>query len=115
MATLTENLAGQYAAAVHRVLVAEFPRLADRTLELIVLEQVGRNAELPSNSFELVVDNPTVANWRLVPDHAGPDRWRVQLAWWPQKRVSHAIAARERRVNEALRAIPHPYLAAKEA
>ena len=114
MTTLTESLAGRYAAAAHRVLVEEFPRLADRTLELIVLEQVGRNAELPWTGFELTVDDPRIANWRIVPDHLGADRWRVQLACC-KPRPSHANAERERRINEALRAIPHPHQDAKEA
>ena len=104
MPTLTENLVGQYATAVYRVLVAEFPNLRTRTLELLVRDQVGRHAELPSNSFELIVDEPAVANWRLVPEMAGPDRWRVQLACC-KVRPSHANAAREQRVNASLRAI----------
>jgi hypothetical protein len=104
MPQITEQAAQRYAAAVHRILADEFPRLADRTLELIVLEQVGRNAELQSRGFELIVDNPTVASWKLVPDHLGDDRWRVQLACC-KPRPSHANAERERRVNSALRAI----------
>jgi len=104
MPTITEQAAQRYAAAVHRILVEEFPRLADRTLELIVLEQVGRNAELQWRGFELIVDEPTTASWKLVPDHLGEDRWRVQLACC-KPRPSRANAAREQRVNAALRAI----------
>lgn len=104
MSQITESVAERYATAVHRILAGEFPRLKGRTLELIVLEQVGRNAELPSRGFKLVVDEPTVANWRLVPDHAGPDRWRVRLECW-KGRPSHKNVERERRINTALRAV----------
>ena len=113
MPTLTENLATRYATAVYQILAEEFPRLKARTLELHVVEQVGLNAELPLRWFELIVDEPTVANWRLVPDHLSEDRWRVQIAC-RKPRPSHANAAREQRINEALRAIPHPYLTAEE-
>jgi hypothetical protein len=104
MPQTTETLAGRYAGSVHRALLDDFPRLKDRTLELIVLENVARQAEMPSRAFELVVDDPSSANWRLVPDHVGPDRWRVQLACC-KPRPSHANGERERRINMALRAI----------
>jgi hypothetical protein len=113
MPQITETRAQRYAADVIDVLAGDFPRLKNRTLELIVLEQVGRNAELPCRGFELVVDEPTVANWRLVPEMAGPDRWRVQIACW-KPRPSHADSQRERRINAALRAIPHPYQTVEE-
>jgi hypothetical protein len=104
MPTITEQAAQRYAAAVHQALTDDFPGLKKRTLELIVLENVARQAEAPSQAFQLVVDDPTVANWRLVPDHVGSDRWRVQLACC-KANPSHANSERERRINTALRAI----------
>ena len=104
MATLAEDLASRYAAAVHRVVADEFPRLDTETLRRIVVENVARQAEAPMRSFELIVDEPVVANWKLVPDHTGDNRWRVQILCCKQ-RPSHANAAREQRINAALRAI----------
>jgi hypothetical protein len=103
MQQITEEIAGRYAAAVHGVLADEFPGLKKRTMELAVLEQVGRQAEAPSPAFQLVVDEVSSANWRLVP-HA---RYlsRVQLMCFTA-RPSDADDARERRLNVALRAIP---------
>lgn len=104
MQTLTESLAEQYASAVYRALVDDFPNLNTRTLYLLVREQVGRQAEAPSPAFEVIIDAPSVANWKLVPDMTGPDRWRVQVACC-KPRPSHANARREQRINTALRAI----------
>lgn len=109
----TQTLAEQYASAVYRVLVDDFPNLNTRTLYLLIREQVGRQAEAPSRAFEVIVDDPMVANWKLVPDATGPDRWRVQVACC-KPRPSHANARREQRINAALRAIPHPEQTAKE-
>lgn len=107
MQTLTESLAEQYAADVYRALVDDFPNLNTRTLYLLIREQVGRQAEAPSLAFEVIVDDPMVANWRLVPDVTGPDRWRVQVACC-KPRPSHANTRREQRINAALRSIQVP-------
>ena len=102
--TLAETLAEQYASAVYRALIDDFPNLNTRTLYLLIREQVGRQAEAPSPAFEVIIDDPAVANWRLVPDMTGPDRWRVQVACY-KPRPSHANVRREQRLNAALRDI----------
>lgn len=104
MTQITENLAEHYAAAVHRILAEEFPHVGGKTLARLIVENVARQAEMPLRSFELIVDEPTLANWRLVPEQTGPDRWRVQVICC-KPRPSHANAAREQRINTALRAI----------
>lgn len=100
---ITETVAARYAAAVHAVLIEKFPGLAAPALRRIVLEQVARHAELGNTSFELVVDEVQVANWRLYPDHAG-ERWRVELCCC-KPRPSATNVRREERINEKLRAI----------
>lgn len=107
-ATLTEPAAARYAAAVHDVLVEEFPNLAAPEMKQIVLEMVGRHAEVPKGHFELVVDQVALANWRLYPDHSG-ERWRVELCCC-KHRPSATDERRSERVNERLRAIRMPTL-----
>jgi hypothetical protein len=102
--TISQEMAARYAQAVHKALLDDFPRLMERRLTLIVWEMVARQAELASPAFELIVDDPRVANWRLVPDATGSDRWRVQIAC-RKVRPSLAQGRREQRLNTALRAI----------
>ncbi|HEY9412390.1 MAG TPA: hypothetical protein VIP77_22620 [Jiangellaceae bacterium] len=102
--SFAEEIAARYAQAVYRVIVGDFPNLQSRTLELLILEQVARQAEAPSPAFEVIIDEPVVANWRLVPEMTGRGRWRVQVACC-KPRPSHANARREQRLNAALRDI----------
>ena len=109
-----EALAARYAQAVYQVLVDEFPNLQAKTLELLIRGQVSWQAESPSPTFEIILDDLSVANWRLVPEMTGAGRWRVQVACC-KPRPSHDNAQREQQINAALRAIPHPQQLPKEA
>jgi hypothetical protein len=102
--SLVESLAAAYAEAVYRVLVADFPNLETPSLALLVREQVARQTEAPSPAFEVILDDPSVANWRLVPDPTGGTRWRVQVACC-KPHPSRVDARREQRLNVVLRAI----------
>ena len=104
MQQLTAPFAGRYAAAVHQALIAEFPGLKKRTLELILLENVARQAEAPMASFQFIVDEVSSANWRLTPEHPGGAPWRVQIGCW-KLHPAPADSERENRLNAALRAI----------
>jgi hypothetical protein len=88
-----------YAAAVIRVLVDEFESLADNITADIVRNAVARHADQPQHTFECIIDNPSVANWRLKPHHDVPAR--VRLACCRVHPTPHDDD-RERRINKVL-------------
>lgn len=102
MAEHASDLAAAYADAVLAVLKAEFPSLDNGLLDRLVHRHITEQATAPTRSFEVIVTY--TRQWRLVPDRANEDQWRVQIAC----RIDAPTAedwAREGRINEALRAI----------
>lgn len=92
-----------YTAAVIRVLAEEFPaELSNPVTKQIISEAVSRQANRGGDHFEVIVDNPALANWRLKADRQ--DRRRVRLACC-RLPVSPADQERERRINTVLAAI----------
>ena len=60
-----ENVS-DYAESVIQILHEHFPGLAGDTLSTQIIRQaVARQALSPSDSFEVIVDDPVTANWRL--------------------------------------------------
>lgn len=111
MPTLTEDLAVRYALAVHRVLADDFSDLATTYLGMRTRREISRQAISPDHRFEVIVTY--TREWRLTTETTGWDRWRVRLCCY-KNRPTGEDAAREKRINEALRAIPHPYDVAEE-
>lgn len=97
---VNEETAARYAQKVYRVLVDA--GVVKEGLKRIILEEVGRQAEAPMSSFQLIVDDMSMANWRLLPDLN--DARRVQVGCFRLK-PSAADDAREDSINAALRAI----------
>lgn len=102
MAQVSPQAAQRYAAAVVRVLAGDFRDLTDQHIRQIVAENVARQAEAPLASFEVIVDNPISANWRLKAD--GQDQRRVRLACYRMNPAADD-RERERRINTALQTI----------
>jgi hypothetical protein len=91
-----------YATAVVRVLRDHFPDLADPIVATVVTDAVERHARNPEGPFEVIVDDPITAKWRLHADNR--DRCRV-LLYIHCQRPSEADAELSRTVNDALRAL----------
>lgn len=94
--------AEQYAEAVMRVLVGSFPELEFGTDRYVVANAVMKQATDPSDMFEVIVDRPSSANWRLKSDREHADRVRMSCYRFTP---SDADRAREDRINAALREI----------
>jgi hypothetical protein len=93
-----------YATAVVRVLRDHFPDLADPVVAAVVTHAVERQAREASQVFEVIVDDPRSARWRLKA--RSDDRTRVRLAYCPVILPgSDAGNELERTVNDALRAL----------
>jgi hypothetical protein len=97
--------AADYGTAVVDVLadVGGFTDLFDPMVGSLVRDAVRQQVQQPEASFTCIVDNPSVANWRLCPH---PDRvQRVRLSCYrpTPAAVDHE---RERMVNRALDQIP---------
>ena len=93
-----------YAARVVEVLREYFPDLRDPVTATAVSAAVEYNARHPSASFEVIVDDPGSARWRLKA--SSDDRTRVRLAYFPVLPPgSDAGNALEAVVNDALRAL----------
>ena len=99
---IKQPAAYNYATGVMRVLSEDFPGLADETTRSIVEEAVERHALNPKDTLEVIVDNPTLANWRLKADRNDP--CRVRLSCY---RFNETDSDRERvqRINTALAAL----------
>jgi hypothetical protein len=94
----------RYAAAVIHVLIEDFgPELRDPVIEKIVRDAIVRQAQSAEPSFEVIIDNPISASWRLKP--TSKDRRRVRLACY-RMHPTDSDRERERRINTALAAIP---------
>ncbi len=91
-----------YAAAVVRVLREHFPDFADPAVASVITEAIERQARDPQPGFEVIVDDPISAKWRLHADNR--DRRRV-LLYIHRARHSDADAGLSRTVNDALRAL----------
>lgn len=95
-----------YACGVLHVLASDFPDLRDPVVAGIVKKAVYVNARgFDRVGFEVIVDDPFTANWRLIP--APHDRARVHLACWRKNRTEDD-AERWARLNAALDALPVP-------
>ena len=95
---------GDYAASVVKVLREHFPDLNDPVTAAAVSASVEYNERHPAASFEVIVDDPRSARWRLKASSA--DRTRVRLAYFPGLPPgSDAGNALEAVVNDALRAL----------
>lgn len=95
-----------YAESVIQILHKHFPDLAHDLLSTQIIRQaVARQALSPSDSLEVIVDNPATANWRLKACR-GHHRSEVRLACY---RISERESDMEllRTVNDALSAL-HP-------
>lgn len=66
-----------YADAVVTALTAEFPDLADNTTAQIVRSAVAKHVAAPAATFEVILDSPVTANWRLRADREKPAHVRV--------------------------------------
>lgn len=92
-----------YAARVVRVLREHFPDLADETTAEVITDLIERHVRDPKPGFEVIVDDPISAKWRLK---AGrwPSRYLVVLTCY-RLHPREADVELERTVNEALRAL----------
>jgi len=100
---MTPEQAHGYTDSVLEVLDEHFKvELADAVTRDVVTSAVSRQALKRSDSFEVIVDAPYIANWRLKPAVSGR---RVRLACY-RLNESAADRRREEAVNTALRAIP---------
>jgi hypothetical protein len=92
-----------YAASVVRVLrehgVSWLPTAMDAEIVTKLIEEQQRD---PKDSFEVIVDSPHAARWRLKA--RSDDRTRVRLACFALGRNSTVVEF-ERTVNDALRAL----------
>ena len=96
------STAASYAKSVTDVLREHFPDLADPATAGIITNAIWRQASNPRDSFELVVDSPASANWRLKA--RSEDRRRVYLTCY--RRVEREPDAQlVHTVNEALSAL----------
>ena len=96
------STAASYAKAVTGVLSEYFEGLADPVTAGIIEGSIERQACNPRDSFELVVDSPASANWRLKA--RSEDRRRVYLTCY--RRVEREPDAQlVHTVNEALSAL----------
>ncbi len=91
-----------YATSVVEVLCAHFPHFADPVTAEVVTEAIERQARDPHPGFEVIVDDPITAKWRLKPDNQAPRR---VLLFIIHTRHSEADAELSRTVNDALRAL----------
>lgn len=86
-----------YAFAVLDILASEFPNLPTGAT---IVDAINRHATTPDR-FELIVDHPTLANWRLCEDPDNPGRVRLACCK-PPNQTSAADMQRERRINNRL-------------
>lgn len=100
---ISEQAAARYAKAVTELLADDFDGLKAPTLSRIVTENVARQAEAPMVSFELIVDDLSLANWTLTPD---PENTRRVVLACRRYKLRATDTRREDRVNAALRALP---------
>jgi hypothetical protein len=91
-----------YAAAVVKVLREHFPDLNDPVVAAFVTDLIERHVRDPQAPFEVIVDDPISAKWRLHADNR--DRRRV-LLYIHRAHPSDADADLSRTVNDALRAL----------
>jgi hypothetical protein len=92
----------RYAALVTELLRGHFPGLADPVTAEVVTGLIERHVRDPHAPFEVIVDDPAAANWRLHADSR--DRSRVLLYIY-RMRPSEADIDLSRTVNDALRAL----------
>ena len=91
-----------YASSVIEVLRGRFTDLTDPAVEEIIASAVERQTRDPQPTFEVIVDDPRSARWRLKADPR--DRRRVRLAYYPVSPPgSPAGNALQQIVNDALR------------
>ena len=96
--------AKDYAASVVEVLREHFPDLNDPVTAAAVSASVEYNERHPAASFEVIVDDPRRACWRLKA--RSDDRRRVRVAYFPVLPPDSLDAyAFESLVNDALRAL----------
>lgn len=98
--TITDT--GAYASAVIGVLREHFRGLADPSTAKVVTDLIEHHARYPLAPFEVIVDDPISAKWRLHADNR--DRSRV-LLFIHHARPSESDAGLCRTVNDALRAL----------
>jgi hypothetical protein len=91
-----------YAASVVEVLREHFPGLADPATAEVITDLIEHHVRYPLAPFEVIVDDPISAKWRLHADNR--DRRRV-LLYIHRARHSDAEAELSRTVNNALRAL----------
>jgi hypothetical protein len=103
---MTSDDADLYAAAVIGVLLARFPdELADPDVQDLVRRHVARQWRDPQATFEVIIDHPPAARWRLKPNHVfpGPEQGYVRLANYGTDTVGRQRTVSA--VNAALAAI----------
>jgi hypothetical protein len=83
------------------VLREHFPALSAETSHL-AFDAIEHHARNPQDPFEVIVDDPRAAKWRLCADNR--DRRRV-LLFIHRASPSDADAELSRTVNDALRAL----------
>jgi 5,10-methenyltetrahydromethanopterin hydrogenase len=92
-----------YALAVIGVLAKDFgDEIRDDVTSSVIANAIERQMRNPSDMFEVIVDDPISANWRLKADREDPKRVRLAHCPLNPERID---GKRERRINEALRAI----------
>jgi hypothetical protein len=98
------DLTTDYATDVVRVLAGHFPGLADATTRDILTRAVVAHQRNPQAPFEVIVDDPRSARWRLKA--SSRDRTRVRLAYYPVSPPGSAAGnVLEQIVNAALEAL----------
>jgi hypothetical protein len=91
-----------YAAQVVQVLREHFPDLGDPVTAEIIADQIERQIQSPQDWFEVIVDTPCLARWRLKA--RSDDRRRVRLHCY-RALPSTAESSLEATMNDALRAL----------
>ena len=92
-----------YAGRVLAILLEHFD-LHDTT-QTIVKDAVIRQRTAPNAAFEVIIDNPHSANWRLRPDLTNPRNVRLGDYRFPSRRGVLALNERVQAINAALRTL----------
>lgn len=96
---MTADAAGKYAAQVDAVLARMMPSAYAMGDRPVIVDLIAQHARNPKPAFELIVDDPTSARWRLV---ANRRRAGTVMLVCHRATVSAADRTTELTVNEAL-------------
>ncbi|MGV9310362.1 hypothetical protein ACWDLG_43960 [Nonomuraea sp. NPDC003727] len=92
-----------YARQVVQILAAYFDDLTDPTTADIVATSIAAYLAEPVPGWEVILDTPAIANWRLKPDTG--NRIRVACTRLPPRTPDAAQQQRDREREQALTAL----------